>query len=145
MTRPQRGMTLVELVITIVIIGIAAAALFSAMASITGRSADPMLRQQSLYIAEAYMERLLVAPVEILLEQPHDVSGEKIDELKHYRVRARLDPDVRLGNSVVGEVPATRIDVDVWAPNENPQRDRPLTLSGWRTCYDVEEGSGVCP
>lgn len=59
MTRPQRGMTLVELVITIVIIGIAAAALFSAMASITARSADPMLRQQSLMLAEAYLEEIL--------------------------------------------------------------------------------------
>ncbi|MBB2496794.1 prepilin-type cleavage/methylation domain-containing protein [Pseudomonas sp. UL070] len=51
-------MTLVELVITIVIIGIAAAAMFSAMAAISGRSADPMLRQQSLAIAEAYMEEI---------------------------------------------------------------------------------------
>jgi MSHA pilin protein MshD len=54
----QQGMTLVELVMTIVIIGIAAAALFSAMAAITGHSADPMLRQQSLAIAEAYMEEI---------------------------------------------------------------------------------------
>lgn len=54
----QRGMTLVELVLTIVILGIAAAAMFSAMAAITGRSADPMLRQQSLAIAEAYMEEI---------------------------------------------------------------------------------------
>lgn len=54
----QGGMTLVELVITIVILGIAAAALFSAMAAITGHSADPMLRQQSLAIAEAYMEEI---------------------------------------------------------------------------------------
>jgi MSHA pilin protein MshD len=51
-------MTLVELVIAIVIIGIACAALYSAMASITGRSADPMLRQQSLSIAEAYLEEI---------------------------------------------------------------------------------------
>jgi MSHA pilin protein MshD len=57
MTR-QRGMTLIELVIAIVIIGIASAALYSAMASITGRSADPMLRQQSLSIAEAYLEEI---------------------------------------------------------------------------------------
>ncbi|MNZ52973.1 hypothetical protein D3C78_708380 [compost metagenome] len=54
----QRGVTLVELVIAIVIIAIAAAALYSAMASITGRSADPMLRQQSLAIAEAYLEEI---------------------------------------------------------------------------------------
>jgi MSHA pilin protein MshD len=55
-------MTLVELVITIVVIGIAAAALFSAMAAITGRSADPMLRQQSLAVAEAYLEEILLQP-----------------------------------------------------------------------------------
>ena len=54
----QHGMTLVELVITIVVLGIASAALFSAMAAISGRSADPMLRQQSLAIAEAYMEEI---------------------------------------------------------------------------------------
>ncbi len=59
MTR-QRGMTLVELVITIVIIGIAAAALFSAMASITARSSEPLLRQQSLSLAEAYLEEVLL-------------------------------------------------------------------------------------
>ena len=60
MSRHQRGMTLIELVISIVIIGIAAAALYSAMASISGRSADPMLRQQSLAIAEAYLEEILL-------------------------------------------------------------------------------------
>ncbi|MEO4048502.1 prepilin-type N-terminal cleavage/methylation domain-containing protein [Pseudomonas sp. CAU 1711] len=60
--RRQAGMTLVELVITIVIIGIAAAALFSAQAAIVGRSADPLLRQQSLAIAEAYLEEILLQP-----------------------------------------------------------------------------------
>lgn len=58
----QAGMTLVELVITIVVVGIAAAALYSAMAAIGGRSADPLLRQQSLAIAEAYLEEILLQP-----------------------------------------------------------------------------------
>lgn len=56
----MRGVTLVELVITIVVLGIASTALFSAMAAISGRSADPMLRQQSLAIAEAYLEEILL-------------------------------------------------------------------------------------
>ncbi len=56
----QRGVTLVELVIAIVIVGIAAAALYTAMASIGGRSADPLLRQQSLALAEAYLEEILL-------------------------------------------------------------------------------------
>jgi MSHA pilin protein MshD len=64
----QQGMTLIELVISIVIIGIAAAGLFTAMAAITSHSADPLLRQQSLDIAEAYLE-------EILLKDYADSSG----------------------------------------------------------------------
>src|SRR3989338_10626974 len=51
-------MTLGELVIPIVVLDIASAAMFSAMAAINGRSADPMQRQQSLAIAEAYMEEI---------------------------------------------------------------------------------------
>ncbi len=51
-------MTLIELVIAIVVVGIAVAALFSAMAVINMRSADPMLRQQSLAIAEGYLEEI---------------------------------------------------------------------------------------
>ncbi|MFZ3182902.1 MAG: type II secretion system protein [Pseudomonas sp.] len=58
----QHGMTLIELVISIVIVGIAVAALYSAVAAIIGRSADPLLRQQSLAIAEAYLEEVLLQP-----------------------------------------------------------------------------------
>jgi MSHA pilin protein MshD len=74
---PQRGMTLIELVIAIVIIGIASAALYGAMASITGRSADPMLRQQSLAIAEAYLEEIALQafPVSTACSASNDGAG----------------------------------------------------------------------
>ncbi|MBA1265596.1 prepilin-type cleavage/methylation domain-containing protein [Stutzerimonas stutzeri] len=129
-------MTLVELVITIVIIGIAAAALFSAMASITARSADPMLRQQSLYIAEAYLETLLVVdltnnpPLIPAVEAlPHGIDNEPILELSGYRVTVVLDNSAKLGPS--GEqVDATRIDVSVKDPS-----GQVLTLTGYRTDY----------
>ncbi|MCL6414989.1 prepilin-type N-terminal cleavage/methylation domain-containing protein [Aestuariirhabdus sp. Z084] len=54
----QRGLTLIELVISIVIGAIAAAAIFGAMASIGGRNADPMLQQQAQAIASAYMDEI---------------------------------------------------------------------------------------
>ncbi|WP_258189453.1 prepilin-type N-terminal cleavage/methylation domain-containing protein [Stutzerimonas stutzeri] len=135
-SRKQHGMTLVELVITIVIIGIAAAALFSAMASITARSADPMLRQQSLYIAEAYLETLLVVdltnnpPLIPAVEAlPHGIDNEPILELSGYRVTVVLDNSAKLGPS--GEqVDATRIDVSVKDPS-----GQVLTLTGYRTDY----------
>lgn len=134
--RKQHGMTLVELVITIVIIGIAAAALFSAIATITARSADPMLRQQSLYIAEAYLETLLVVdltnnpPLIPAVEAlPHGIDNEPILELSGYRVTVVLDNSAKLGPS--GEqVDATRIDVSVKDPS-----GQVLTLTGYRTDY----------
>jgi MSHA pilin protein MshD len=128
-SRAQRGMTLVELVITIVIIGIAAAALFSAMAAITGRSADPMLRQQSLALAEAYLEAISTRPYAELpaaaqaASAPQDVEGNPI--LGDYRVAVAVDAAAALNG-----VDATRIDVTVTDP-----QGQTLELSGWRTCY----------
>ncbi|MGE4405835.1 prepilin-type N-terminal cleavage/methylation domain-containing protein [Pseudomonas sp.] len=131
MTRSQRGMTLVELVITIVIIGIAAAALFSAMASITGRSADPMLRQQSLYIAESYLEAITALPYNQLNSAaqhpapPQDVNGNPIGKLASYSVEVVVENTASLN-----EVKATRIDVSVRDP-----AGQILTLTGYRTDY----------
>lgn len=125
----QSGMTLVELVITIVIIGIASAALFSAMAAITGRSADPMLRQQSLALAEAYLEAINTRPYAELpaaaqgAAAPQDIDGNPI--LDDYRVAVAVDASAALNG-----VAATRIDVSVTDP-----QGRTLELSGWRTCY----------
>ncbi len=131
MIRPQRGMTLVELIITIVIIGIAAAALLSVMASITARSANPMLRQQSLYIAESYLEAITALPYEQLISAaqspapPQDVNGNPIDDLASYSVEVVVDNSASLN-----EVDATRIDVSVTDPT-----GQTLTLTGYRTDY----------
>lgn len=58
----QQGVTLVELVIAIALIGIAVAALMTALASLTGRSVDPLRRSQATVIAEAYLEEILAKP-----------------------------------------------------------------------------------
>ncbi|QLF92448.1 prepilin-type N-terminal cleavage/methylation domain-containing protein [Pseudomonas sp. ABC1] len=54
----QRGMTLIELVMTLVILGIVLVALYAAQASIISRSVDPLLQQQGLYLAEGVLEAL---------------------------------------------------------------------------------------
>ncbi|OGI41108.1 MAG: hypothetical protein A2140_05690 [Candidatus Muproteobacteria bacterium RBG_16_62_13] len=51
-------MTLVELIISIAIIGIAVAGVLGVMNATTMRSADPMVREQAQLIAEAYMEEI---------------------------------------------------------------------------------------
>jgi MSHA pilin protein MshD len=54
----QSGFSLIELVISIVIIGIALAGILSVMNITTQHSADPMIQQQALAIAEAYLEEI---------------------------------------------------------------------------------------
>ncbi|MCM2320505.1 MAG: type II secretion system GspH family protein [Pseudomonas sp.] len=156
----QRGMTLVELVIAIVIVGIAAAALYSAMASITSRSADPMLRQQSLAIAEAYLEEVLAAdfldptshtqcPPPPATRAAFDnvcdyaglddtgargADGVLIAGLQDYRVRVAVTPQAFNGLSAAA---ALLVTATVEAPD-----GQTLILSGWRTCYGEYDAAG---
>ncbi len=54
-----RAFTLIELLVTIVVIAVAATALLGVFSNMVRGSADPMLQQQAITIAEAYMEEIL--------------------------------------------------------------------------------------
>jgi MSHA pilin protein MshD len=54
----QHGASLIELVMFIVIIGIALAGILQVMDTVTGRSADTLIRKQSLAIAESLLEEI---------------------------------------------------------------------------------------
>jgi MSHA pilin protein MshD len=56
--RNQQGVTLIELIVVMVVISIALAGVMSVINFTTLHSADPMLRQQAIAIAEAYMEEI---------------------------------------------------------------------------------------
>ena len=56
--RRQAGTTLIELVISIVIVSIAVSAVLMVMSMTVGYSADPMIRYQAVAIAEAYLEEI---------------------------------------------------------------------------------------
>ena len=58
----QRGISLVELVLFIVIVGVAMAGVLLVMNVTTAHSADPLLRKQALAIAEALMEEVQLMP-----------------------------------------------------------------------------------
>lgn len=59
MIMAQRGATLVELIITIVIIGVAIAGVVGAFALISGRSADPLNQTRAVSLAQLYMDEIL--------------------------------------------------------------------------------------
>lgn len=60
-TKRQTGLTLIELVIFMVIVGAAAAGVMGVLNMGASHSADPVRRKQALMIAEALMEEVLLA------------------------------------------------------------------------------------
>jgi MSHA pilin protein MshD len=56
--RHQRGLTLIELIMFIVIVGVALAGVLTVLNHTTRHSADPMIRKQALAIAEAILEEV---------------------------------------------------------------------------------------
>ena len=73
----QKGATLVELVMTIVIISVAIAGVVGAFSLIAGRSADPLNQTRAVALAQLYMD-------EILAKQFADASpvgGGEVDSI----------------------------------------------------------------
>lgn len=68
----QTGVTLIELVIAIVIISIAAGAVLMGLSTSIQGSADPMIRHQAVAIAEAYLEEISLKS----FSDPDGVDGE---------------------------------------------------------------------
>lgn len=75
MTRWQTGLTLIELVISIVVIAIAVTGVLTIMNRTVASSADPMVRAQAAAIAEGYLE-------EILLQSFTDPDGSEAGETR---------------------------------------------------------------
>jgi MSHA pilin protein MshD len=59
-SRRQLGFTLIELIIFIVVVGAGLAGILTVSTTVVRSSADPMLRKQSLAIAESLLEEILL-------------------------------------------------------------------------------------
>ena len=152
--RRQSAFTLIEIIVTIVVIAIGASALLSVFSSLARTSADPAIQQQATTIAEAYLE-------EILLRAFNDPQGgetgndegesgrAEYDDVKDYRSLAAAPAADQFGNpvpaladytvtvtvtnSALGGLPAAdslRVDVNVNHPAIGD-----ILLSGYRTRY----------
>ena len=145
----HRGVTLVELVVAITIVAIAVTTILGAFAAVATRSADAMMQQQAIAIAESYLSEILqrwvidpngtppntgraswdlVDQYNALVEAPHDQFGNAIASLSSYTVSVST-----FQSSALGGVPAAatrRVDITVSYP---PSAS--VTLSGYRTSY----------
>ena len=145
----QAGFTLIELIVAMVVISVALVGVMSVINLTVLHSADPVVRQQSIAIAEAYMEeitlknytdpdtdgegsRALFDDVDdyngLTDSGARDQNGNAISGLNNYSVRVSVAPQNYgpSGNTVSG----LRIDVTVTDPGGED-----LTLSGYRADY----------
>ena len=144
----ERGVTLIELVISIVVIAIAVGAVLGVLSRSVGRSADAMVMSQAVAIAEAYLEEIMLKP----FADPDGVDGEAnrvdFDDVDDYNGLVDVGARDQFGAAIatlsqytvavtvaastaltgVPGADALRVDVRVtYSPNVT------VTLSGYRT------------
>lgn len=128
-------MTLIELVIAIVVIGICVASVLALLSSIAVRSASGLNRTQATSIATSYLEFILAQPYNNIATfdginrlGPLDATGTPVAGLQNYRVQ------VAAGGATLGAgadtVQAMRVDVTVIDPTGVATR-----ITGYRTNY----------
>lgn len=146
----QAGVTIVELLLSIVIVATAASAVLGVLSMTSDHSADPMIRHQAASIAEAYLEEILLKS----FDDPDGVDGEAlradfddvddydgladagardqfgnpIANLGDYFVSVAVSPSAALPSAPAADV--LRIDISVaW------QSGIDFTISGYRTRF----------
>ena len=153
------GVTLIELVISISIVAIAATGTLLSINRTVRSSADPMIVKQALAVAEAYLEEVLlrdyydpdlgaiggICPANEasrdlydnlcdydLLDDSgaRDQDGNAIAGLGDYRVRITVEDTGATLGALAGSAQVVRVDVRV---TNSPVVD--ITLSGYRTNY----------
>lgn len=115
----QKGVTLIELIISIVIISIALSGILTVMNLTVNHSADPIIYQQTLAIAEACLE---------------DITLKPYAELTHCNTLS-LPNGYSVSSSIISTtdlpaVEAKKITVTITAP-----ADTHLDLIGYRVNY----------
>lgn len=135
MRNEQVGMTLIELIITIVVLGICVVSVLAMLSSLSMRSATAMTRTQASAVATAYLESILAQPYGAIVGYHNtdhngafDVVGNAIPGLSSYVVH--IDAYGANLGTLPNQVPALRVDVTV----TDPSGTRTL-VTGYRTSF----------
>ena len=147
------GVTLVELIVALVIMGVALAGMVAVYTATTRSSADPVIVQQMQAIADNMMEEVLMKPFVVApgpggrvnfndvrdyqgydsgTQGITDVEGNVIAGLERYRVKVAVETSAGLPN--VPQADALLVTVTVIDMRQDPNDpNAKLTLTGWRT------------
>jgi len=108
----QAGVTLVELVVAITIVAIAATSVLGALAAVASRSADAMVQQQAIAVAQAYMDEILQRWVVDPNGSPPDTGRASWDTVDQYNGLHDAGARDQFGNAI-GALSAYTVDVVV--------------------------------
>ena len=99
----QSGATFVELIISILVIGIAVTGILQVMTINTGHSADPMIRHQAIAITEAYLDEILAKEFVDPDAMPSvEASRDLYDDINDYAGINNASVQDQNGNPVAG-------------------------------------------
>lgn len=140
------GSTLIELIITIVIISIALTGILSVVNLTTSHSADPMVQQQAIAIADSYLEEIMLLPITANPDVSvagdrstfdniddynglndvgvKDQNGNTIANLQNYSV------NVAISNETISTVDMKKITITV-----SRTGTQKIVLTGYRAVY----------
>ena len=79
-TNKQLGATLVELIVSILILSVSAVGIMMLITNVTANSANPVIRAQATAILQAYMEEILAQPLTDPSET--DTGGAELGETR---------------------------------------------------------------
>ena len=135
-----------EIIVTLIVISIAATALLSVFSSTIRTSADPMIQQQAVSIAEAYMEEILLKDFAVGPGSTRATFDDVLDYDGLADVGARDQNDNAIaglgaytvavsvaGDSLNGIVVADSMRIDITVSHALMTGN--LLLSGYRTNY----------
>ena len=141
----NQGATLVELIISIVIISIALVGILSIVNLSARHSADPVVRQQAIAIAESYLEEILLLPVDDPDSIDEGANRALFDNVTDYNITDTGATDqngalvnglgnytitVSTSNETISSVNMTAVTVSVVRPGTDT-----ISLTGYRANY----------
>ena len=98
----QHGTTLIELIISIVVIGIALSGILLVMNQNIGASANPLIQHQAIAIGEAYLEEILEKPFVDPQAPDGEANRNQYDDIDDYNAIVAQIPRDQDGNAIAG-------------------------------------------
>ena len=148
-------MTLIELIVAMVIIGIGLIGVLATYTTTVRHSADPIVRKQMAAIANEMMEEIELKPFAVAAPNPPfagcarlsfndvrdyngyssvnicDVDGTAVPDLQDYGVSVSVSPPAAAPIALSGVAATDQLTINVTVTHEGQS----YSLTGWRTCY----------